>query len=124
MAPVYTFTGDVPHILLGLVQGVNAVHTPAAGNGEVPEGATITAAPGDQVDTKNLDYPSFFLHDNATGASTVTVNEAPRVEDPAPAPVPAPTPVVAQPAPAPVPAPAPAPVSAPVEPVPAPAPTF
>lgn len=123
MAPIYTYVGDAPRLLTDLIEGVNAFHTPAPGNPSLVAGQTVVVEKGDTVDTKGLDYPAFELHDEATGAPTVTVTAAP-VEEPAPAaPVaeaPAvPAPVVAPaPAPAPVPDPAPAPGTVPAQPAP------
>lgn len=63
--PRYTFTGDQPAILVGLVQGVNADHVAAPGNPEVAEGSTIVASPGDSVDTRDLEYLAALLQDEA-----------------------------------------------------------
>lgn len=79
MAPIYTFTGEGPAVLVGLIQGVNAYHVAAPGNLEVPEGSTIVAAPGEVVDTGDLLYPAYVLHDEATGASSVAPDEAPEL---------------------------------------------
>jgi hypothetical protein len=63
--PRYTFTGPEPAILTDLIQGVNAHHVAAPGNPEVPEGTTVVAAPGDSVDTGDVEYLAFVLTDEA-----------------------------------------------------------
>jgi hypothetical protein len=63
--PRYTFTGDSPAILVGLIQNVNADHVAAPDNPEVPEGTTIVAHPGDVVDTRDLEYPAASLVEEA-----------------------------------------------------------
>lgn len=66
--PKYTFTGDLPAILAGLTQGVNAEHVAAPGNSEVPEGTTVVASPGDKVDTGDLEYIAAFLEEDPAPA--------------------------------------------------------
>jgi hypothetical protein len=61
--PKYTFTGDLPAILVGLTQGVTAEHTPADGNPEVLEGTTVVASLGDTIDTGDDEYISAFLEE-------------------------------------------------------------
>jgi hypothetical protein len=59
----YTFTGDNPAILVGLIQGVNAEHSPAEGNPEVELGTTVVASLGDTIDTGDDEYISAFLEE-------------------------------------------------------------
>ncbi len=61
--PKYTFTGDTPAILLGLIQSVNAEHVPADDNPVVEDGTTVTAFPGDEIDTGDVEYVSAFLEE-------------------------------------------------------------
>lgn len=111
--PKYTYTGEFPRVLTGLIQGVNAHHYPADGSTTaIPDGATVEVRTGDSVDTGDLVYPAHQIEDVATGAVSVTPDEAPEIETPAPAPA------AADPAPAPAPDPAPATTDA------VPAPTF
>jgi len=113
--PKYNYTGSTPRLLTGLIQGVNAHHTPADGAPtDLPDGSTIVVEPGDVVDTGDLLYPTHEFVDLATGSASVTPADVPVVQ--APAPVPAPTPAPA--------APATDAAPAPVDPAPAPAPTF
>lgn len=61
--PKYTFTGETPAILTGLIQGVNAEHTPADDNPEVEDGTTVVASLGDEIDTGDDEYISAFLEE-------------------------------------------------------------
>jgi hypothetical protein len=50
----YVFTGAYPRLLFGLIQGVNAWHSPASGDpSELTHGQTVIAEPGDSVRTTN-----------------------------------------------------------------------
>jgi hypothetical protein len=69
MAHRYNFVGDLPAVLVGLIQGENAELIPAEGHPVVPHGATVTAAPGDVVETDD-EYSCAFLQEAPKPAKT------------------------------------------------------
>lgn len=106
--PKYTYTGDFPRLLTGLIQGTNAHHGPADGApSDLVDGQTIVVQPGDTVDTGDEPYIAFQLVD-ADAPDELPAAKAPT------APVAASKPAPVEPAPDAAPAPeAPATVPAP-----------
>lgn len=97
MAPSYTFTGEYPRIMTGLIEGVNAEVTPAEGRPALVLGQTVVLETGDSL-VSSEEYPHPELKEIPAPEPAPAV--APAVA-PAPVEPPAPGTVPAQPAPVP-----------------------